>query len=69
MHPTSRGFPGGSDGNGSSCNVGDPVQPRSQEDPLEKEQATHSMFLSGEFHGAWRATLHGVTKSQTQLSN
>ena len=25
------------------------------------------VFLLGEFHGAWRATIHGVTKSQTWL--
>ena len=27
------------------------VQSLGQEDPLEKEMATHSIFLSGEFHG------------------
>ena len=27
------------------------VQSLSQEDPLEKETATHSIFLPGEFHG------------------
>ena len=30
------------------------------EDPLEKEMATHSSVL------AWRSTVHGVAKSQTQ---
>ena len=51
------------------------IQVRSlgQEDPLEKEMATHSNIL------AWKilwmeepgrlATVHGVTKSQTQLSD
>ena len=24
-----------------------------QEDPLEKETATHSRILAGEFHGQW----------------
>ena len=33
----------------------------SQEDSLEKEMATHSSIL------AWRAAVHGVTKSQTRL--
>ena len=33
-----------------------------QEDPLEKGMATHSNIL------AWEI-IHGVTKSQTQLSN
>ena len=43
-----------------------------QEDPLEKEMATHSSILAyknpmdGE---AWQARVHGVTKSQTQLSD
>ena len=36
------GFPGGSDGKVSACNVGDQVQFLGQEDPLEKEMATHS---------------------------
>ena len=39
------GFPGGSDGKESACNVGDPVRPLSQEDPLQKEMATHSSIL------------------------
>ena len=42
------------------------------EDPLEKEMATHSNILAWENpmdRGAWRATVQGVTKSQTQLSN
>ena len=36
----------GSDGKASACNVGDRVQPLSQEDPLEKEMATHSNTLA-----------------------
>ena len=35
-----------------------------QEDPLEKEMATHSMD-----GGAWWATVHELAKSQTRLSN
>ena len=35
-----------------------------QEDPLEKDMATHSSILGG----AWWATVHGVTKSPTWLS-
>ena len=41
-----------------------------QEDPLEKEMATHSNSLAWENpmeRGAWRATVHGVAKSQTRL--
>ena len=38
---------------------------------LEKEMATHSSILGSENsidRGAWRATVHGVAKSQRQLS-
>ena len=41
-------FPGGSVGIESACNAGDQVQFLDQEDPLEKEMATHSSIL------AWR---------------
>ena len=67
-----RGFPGGSDGKESICNAeglgsipelgrspgegnGYPLQYSCLENPLDR--------------GAWWATVHGVTKSQTQLSN
>ena len=42
-----------------------------QEDPLEKGMATHSNIHVGEFHGqgAWRTTVHGVTKSQTRQND
>ena len=40
------------------------------EDPLEKEMATHSSILENPMDGgAWRATVHGVAKSQTRLSD
>ena len=39
------------------------------EGPLEKRMATHSSTLAGELHEQKRATVHGVTKSQIQLSN
>ena len=42
------GFPGGSDGKESACNLETWVQYLGQEDPLEKETATHSSIL------AWR---------------
>ena len=41
-----------------------------QKDPLEGQIATHfSIFCLGNSvdRGAWRATVHGVVKSQTQL--
>ena len=43
-----------------------------QEDPLEEEMATHSSILAWRIpldRGAWWATAHGVTKSQTRLSD
>ena len=41
------------------------------EDPLEKEMTTHSSILSWRIpdRGAWWATVHGVAKSQTRLSD
>ena len=42
------------------------------EDLLEKGTVTHSSILAWRIlmdKGTWRATVHGVTKSQTQLSN
>jgi len=43
-----------------------------QEDPLEKEMATHSSILARKNptdREIWLATVHGVAKSQTLLSN
>ena len=42
------------------------------EDLLQKEMATHSRILAWKNpvdRGAWWATVHGVMKSQTQLSD
>ena len=42
------------------------------EDPLEEGMATYSSIFAWRIprdRGAWRATVHGVAKSQTQLSN
>ena len=67
-----KSFPGGSDGKPSACSAGDlgstpglgrspgegngnPLQYSCLENPMDR--------------GAWRATVHGVAKSQTQLSN
>ena len=44
------------------------VRSLGQEDPLEKEIATHSSILAWKNtmdREAWRATVHGVTKSST----
>ena len=42
------------------------VQSLGWEDPLEKEMA--SCLENPMDRGAWRATVHGVAKSQTRLS-
>ena len=42
------------------------------EDPLGEGMATHSSILAWRIpmdRGAWWATVHGVAKSRTQLSN
>ena len=62
------GFPGGSDGKESACNVGD----LGWDDPLEEGMATHSSILAWRIpmdRGGWWAAVHGVAKSQTQLSD
>ena len=41
-----------------------------REDPLEEGMATHSSILAWRipmYRGAWWATVHGITKSQTRL--
>ena len=65
------GFPGGSDSKESACNAGDPGSiPASGRapggglgNPLQYSCLENSMDRV-----AWRATVHGVAKSQTQLS-
>ena len=70
--PVFLGFPGISDGKESACKVGDlgsiPGLGRSPGErnsyPLQYSRLKNSME-----RGAWQATVHGVTKSQTQLSD
>ena len=47
------------------------VRSLGQEDPLEKKMAIHSSILleNSMDRGAWLALVHGVTKSQTHLSD
>ena len=51
------GFPGGSVGKESACNMGDLCW----EDPLEKGKATHSSILAWRI--PWSTVVHGVAKS------
>ena len=43
------------------------VKPLGQEDPWEKGMAAQTCILA--WRGNWWATVHGVAKSQIQLSN
>ena len=48
------------------------VQSLGWEDPLEEGMATHSRILTWRIpmdRGTWWATVHGVTKSWTQLND
>ena len=45
-HLPTMGFPGGSDDKASAHNAGDLGRSLGQEDPLEKEMATHSSILA-----------------------
>ena len=45
------------------------VQSLGQEDPLEKEIATHSSIENSMDRKAWQATVHGVAKRWRFLSN
>ena len=65
-------FPGGSDGKASACSAGDPGSipglgrppGEGNGNPLQYSSLENSMDW-----GAWWATVYGVTKSQTRLSN
>ena len=66
------GFPGGSEGKVSVCNAGDlGLTPGSGRSPGEgKGYPLQDPCLENPMdRGAWWATVHGVTKCQTQLSD
>ena len=66
------GFPGGSGGKVSACNAGDPGSiPGSGRSPGDGNgNALQYLCLENPMNkGAWRTTVQGVTKSQTQLSD
>ena len=67
-----QGFPGGSDGKQSACNVGDPgLIPKSGRYPGEEncDPLQYSCLETPMDRGDWWATVHGVAKSQRQLSD
>ena len=60
------GFPGGSAVKNSFAKQETQVQSLAQEDPLEKEMATHTNILPGKKpmdRGVWWATVHGSAES------
>ena len=66
------GFPGGSEVKNLPAMQETWVQSLGWEDPQEEGMATTPVFLPGESpvdRGAWQATVHGVEKSKTGLSN
>ena len=66
------GFPGGSDGKDSACNVGDSVSlPGSGRTPGRGNgnPLRYSCLEKSVGREAWQATVHGVAKSQVQLSD
>ena len=66
------GFPGGSEVKASASNAGDPgLIPGLGRSPGEGNgnPLQYSCLENPVDEGAWRATVHGVTKSQTQLSD
>ena len=74
MLSSQMGFPGGSEGNESACNVGDPGSipglgcstGEGNGNPLQ-----YSCLENRMEEGAWRTVVHGVTvtKSRTRLSD
>ena len=66
------GFPGGSNGKESACKVGDPdLIPGMGRSPggVHGYPLQYSCLENSTDRGARQATVHGVTKSQTWLSN
>ena len=65
---TSKGFPGGSDGKESACNVEDMgLIPELRRSPEERNSypLQQNCLENSRDRGAWQATVHETTKSQT----
>ena len=66
------GFPSGSDGKESACNAGNPGSiPGSGRSTGEGDgnSVQYSCQRNPMDRGAWQATIHGVARSQTPLSD
>ena len=69
---TLQGFPGGSGGKDSACNVGDPgsiLGLRRFPGEGNGKPFWYSCLENPMDGGAWKATVHGVAKNQTRLSD
>ena len=72
VFPGCLGFPGGSEVKVSACNAGDLGSiPGSGRSPGERngDSLQYSCLENPMDGGAWWATVHGVAKSRTQLSD
>ena len=72
MLTSALGFPAGSEGEESPCNVGDPGSiPGSGRSPGEGSgnPLQYSCLENSMDRGVWQATVHGVTNSWTRLSD
>ena len=70
--PVSQGFPGGSDSKESACNAGDPGLIPGLGRPAGEGNGNlqqYSYLENSTDRGDWQATVHGVAKSRTQLSD
>ena len=70
--PTNMIFPGGSDGKESACNAGDlGLIPGLRRSPGEGNSFPfqYSCLENSVNRKAWQATVHGIAKSWTQVSN
>ena len=70
--PNELGFPGGSESKECACNTGDPgLIPGLGRSPGEGNDnlLQYSCLENPMDRGAWRATVHGVAKSRTRLSD
>ena len=72
IYLSSLGFPGGSDSKESACNTGDlSLIPGPGRFPGEEigYPLQYSCLENSTYRGGWWATVHGITKNRTQLTD
>ena len=70
--PLQSGFPGGSDGKESACSAQDLGSTPKSGKSSGKENGyplQYSCLENSTDRGAWQATVYGITKNQTRLSD